>query len=228
MNHSNHKGNDMIWEEVNIKKSWNYKLWGRFLEILIKIITMKNSSIIGIIGGIVIIVIVLGIVLSFNQESDIIEVEDTFDKEIQPVEIPEIQEKLDLIEKIANDSDYKQLEREWITSGPFQIDRSRYAIGESVFIRIGKLDVNEKGQIAVYRQLNSTHQGVYLTISFDGTDKSAANTYFTPQILKSRGLCSTDDLIGKWTLVFRGTNYPSLDFEIDERVLPGTNIESVC
>ena len=37
-----------------------------------------------------------------------------------------------------------------------------------------------------------------------------------------------DDLVWKWTLVFRGTNYSNLDFEIDERVLPGTNIETVC
>ena len=189
---------------------------------------MKNNSISGIIAGIAIIVIVLGIVFTFNQESDVAEVEDALDREIQPVEIPEIQERLDVIEKIRNDSDYKQLEREWITSGPFQIDRSRYAIGESVFIRMGGLDVNEKGQIAVFRQVNSTHQTIYHTISFDGKDKSASNTYFTPQILKSRGLCSTDDLMGKWTLVFRGTNYSNLDFEIDERILPGTNIKSVC
>lgn len=189
---------------------------------------MKNGSKIGIIVGIIIIVIVIGIILTFDQESNVIEVENAIDKEVEPVKTPEIQEKLDVIEKIANESEYQQLEREWITSGPFQIDRSRYAIGESVFIRMGGIDENEKGQIAVFRQLNSTHQGVYFTISFDGTDKSASNTYFTPQILKSRGVCSTDDLIGKWTLVFRGTDYPNLDFEIDERVLPGTNIESVC
>ncbi len=189
---------------------------------------MKNSSVIGIIGGIAVIVIVLGIVLTFNQESDVIKVEDVFDKEIQPVEVPEIQEKLDEIKKIADESEYINLPREWITSGPFQIDRSKYAIGESIFIRMGGMDENEKGQIAVFRQLNSTHQTVYHTISFDGKDKSASNTYFTPQILKSKGICSIDDLMGKWTLVFRGTNYSNLDFEIDERVLPGTNIETVC
>ena len=176
----------------------------------------------------IIIIIGIGIVLTFDQESNIIEVEDALNKEIQPVEIPEIQEKLNEIEKISNETNYKPLEREWITSGPFQIDRSRYAIGENVFIRMGGINIDEKGQIAVFRQLNSTHQIVYLTIPFDGTDKSASNTYFTPQILKSKGICSTDDLIGKWTLVFRGTNYPNLDFEIDERIVPGTNIESVC
>jgi len=39
MNHSDHKGNGSILEK-SVKKeiSWNYKLGGRFLDILIKII----------------------------------------------------------------------------------------------------------------------------------------------------------------------------------------------
>jgi len=96
---------------------------------------MKNIPIIGMIVGIGIIIVILSFVFTFNQESDIAEVEDTFDKEIQPVEIPEIQDKLDDIEKIADENEYKPLEREWITSGPFQIDRSEYVIGESIFYR---------------------------------------------------------------------------------------------
>jgi len=191
---------------------------------------MKNSSIIGVVGGIVIIVIVLGIILTFDQESDIAEVEDALDREILPAdikEVPEIQEKLDEIKKIVDESEYIPLEREWINSGPFQIDRSEYAIGESVFIRMG-IEEKELGQIAVYRPLNATHHKLYFTIPFDGTDKSASNTYFTPQISKFRGICSMDDLSGEWMMVFRGTDYPNLYFEINEKILPGTNIESVC
>ncbi|MCJ8305466.1 MAG: hypothetical protein HRU07_00260 [Nitrosopumilus sp.] len=189
---------------------------------------MKNVGIIGIAGGIGVFVVILVIVFTINSESDVAEVEDTFGKEIQPIEIPEIQEKLDAIEKIANNSKYKPLEREWITSGAFQIDRSEYAIGENVFIRIGGLSTDEKGQIAIMRPLNVTHYKVYFTIPFDGTDKESANTYFTPQISKLKGICSIDDLIGKWTLVFRGTNYSNINFEITERIVPGTNIETVC
>jgi len=176
----------------------------------------------------VVIAIVSGIVLTFNQESDVAEVEDTLNKEIQPVEVPEIQKKLDEIKKIADESEYTPLPREWITSGPFQIDRSEYAIGENIFIRMGGIDVNEKGQIAVMRSLNVTHYTVYFTIPFDGTDKSASNTYFTPQINSKRGICSIDDLTGEWRLVFRGTDYPNLEFKINEKILPGTDIESVC
>jgi len=189
---------------------------------------MRNSSVIGIIGGIVVIVIVLVIVLTFEEKSDVVEVEDVFDKEIRPMEVPEIQEKLDEIEKIADESEYTNLPREWITSGPFQVDRSEYAIGESIFIRMGGIEEKEKGQIAIYRPLNATHHKIYLTIPFDGEDKSASNTYFTPQINSKRGICSMDDLQGEWMMIFRGTDYPNLYFEINKNVLPGTDVSSVC
>ena len=189
---------------------------------------MKNIPIIGMIVGIGIIIVILSFVFTFNQESDIAEVEDTFDKEIQPVEIPEIQDKLDSIEKIADENEYEPTDREWITSGPFQIDRSEYAIGEKIFIRIGGLELDMIGQIAVMRPLNVTHHKLYLTIPFDGSDKSAFNYYLEPQINTKRAICSTDDLLGEWFMVFRGTDIPNLSFKINEKVVPGTDVTSVC
>jgi len=189
---------------------------------------MRLGLIAIIAGGIGILAIISVLILIPYEKSNVAEIEDTFDKEILPVEIPEIQKKYDEIERIANKTDYKPLPREWITSGPFQIDRSEYAIGESIFIRIIELGLNEKGQIAVMRPLNATYYSVYLTIPFDGDKKPTMNTYFNPQISKTRGICSVDDMIGKWSLVFRGTNYPNLYFNITERIVPGTNTESVC
>jgi len=179
---------------------------------------------------IVITVVIFGIIFTVNPSSDIAEVEDTLDKELTPTEdiTPEIQEKIDEIEKINLENEYHTQDREWRASGPFQIDRNEYAIGEKIFIRIGGLQIGEKGQIAVMRPLNSTHYTVYLTIPFDEEKKSAFNYYLEPQISKMRNICSTDDLIGKWTLVFRGTNYSNLNFEINEKVVPSTNIEPVC
>ncbi len=188
---------------------------------------MKTSQMAAIAGGIGILAIVL-VLLIPSQESDVAEVEDTLDREIQPVDIPEIQEKLDEIQRIANETDYKPLPREWQTSGPFQIDRNEYAIGEKIFIRIGGLEIDAKGQIAVMRPLNATHYSVYITIPFDGSKKEGFNYYVEPQLSKTRGLCSVDDIMGKWSLVFRGTNYPNLNFNITDRIVPGTNIETVC
>jgi hypothetical protein len=189
---------------------------------------MKKVPIIGMIVGVGVIIVILSFVFTFNQGSDIIEVEDALGKEIQPVDIPEIQEKLDDIKKIADESGYTPLEREWITSGPFQVDRSEYAIGESIFIRMGGIEVDEKGEIAIYRQLNATHHKIYFTIPFDGTDKSASNTYFTPQINSKRNICSVDDLEGEWFMVFRGTDHPNIEFKINKKVMPGTDVTSVC
>ena len=194
-----------------------------------KIKYVKKGLMLGIVVGVSVFVIILAIVLISSEKSNSIEVEDTLNKEIKPEpETPEIQEKLDEIEKINLENKYSPKEREWITSGPFQIDRRQYAIGEKIFIVIGGLNVNEKGQIAVMRPLNDTHYTVYLTIPFDGAAKSAFNYYLEPQISKARGLCSVDDIIGKWVMVFRGTDYPNLNFEITKDVVPSTDIEPVC
>ena len=190
---------------------------------------MKKGRSVGIIAGVSVFVIILAIILISSPKSNVIEVEDALDKEIKPeTETTEIQEKLDEVEKINLENEYSPKEREWITSGPFQIDRSQYAIGEKIFIVIGGLDVNEKGQIAVMRPLNDTHYSVYLTIPFDGAAKPAFNYYLEPQISKIRGICSVDDIIGKWVMIFRGTDYPNLNFEITKDVVPSTDVEPVC
>jgi len=185
---------------------------------------------IGVIG---ITVLIFGILFATNIEmKDVfdkeMEVEDVFDKEIQPIEKPEIQEKLDEIKKVAEQSEYEILPREWITSGPFQIDRSEYAIGEKIFIRIGGLEIDELGQMVVMRPLNSTHHKQYLTIPFDGSDRSAFNYYLEPQINKKRAICSIEDIAGIWVLTFRGVDYPNIEFKINKKIVPGTDVTPVC
>ena len=54
-------------------------------------------------------------------------------QEVLPDEnFPEIQKKIDEIEEKKLENEYTPKEREWITSGPFQIDRSEYIIGEKI------------------------------------------------------------------------------------------------
>ena len=97
-------------------------------------------------------------------------------------------------------------------------------------MRIGELSVDEKGQIAFLRPLNSTHYSVYFTIPFDGTDKGTFNYYLQPSLSRNQGFCTVDDFIGDWRVVFRGTNYPNLEFKITEDILPGDkdDYEPVC
>jgi hypothetical protein len=93
---------------------------------------------------------------------------------------------------------------------------------------MGGLNPDEKGQIAFMRPLNATHYSVYTTVPFDGAAKPAFNYYINPVLAKVKHICSVDDLVGKWVVVFRGTNYPNLNFEITRDVVPGTNTTSVC
>ena len=188
---------------------------------------MKKGPMI-IIPVVIGILVILAIVLVLNQSLDAIKVELPNRDVNSTGENSEIQKKIDDIAKINLENDYSPKEREWQTSGPFQIDRSKYAIGEKIFLVIGGLNANEKGEVAFMRPLNSTHSSVYITIPFDGAAKPAFNYYIDPQISKARGICSTDDITGKWAVVFRGTNYPNLYFEITKDVVPGTNVEPVC
>ena len=192
---------------------------------------MKKGTTIGIAGGIAI-VIISGIVFAFNQEPGTIEIETALDRELIPDEdiTPEVQAKLDEIEKNNLENKYSPKEREWITSGPFQIDRSEYVIGEKIFLVIGGLAYEEKGQVAFLRPLNDTHHSVYQTIPFDGAKKNAFNYYIQPQLSKVRGLCTIDDIVGDWTVVFRGTTHANLEFEITDKILPGDkdSYQHVC
>ncbi|KER06197.1 hypothetical protein AAA799E16_01038 [Marine Group I thaumarchaeote SCGC AAA799-E16] len=206
----------------------------KVFTIFVKNKNMKNIFI--VIPIIIAIIAIIVISITSFEKTNTIEIEDSINKELENKITPEIQEKLDEIEQNVEES--KDLEtnydgtreRDWITSGPFEIDRSEYALGESIFIRINELGPTEKGQVAFLRPLNNTHYSVYLTIPFDGV-KSSYNQYFTPDLSKAKGICSIEDIAGEWTVVFRGTDYDNLKFTIsDEVIVPGeeSRFESVC
>ena len=193
---------------------------------------MENFKvIIPVIIGIII-VIAAGATISTNQEQDRMEIEDAMNKELRPVEepVPEIQEKIKEIEETKEDNEYSPKPREWMSSGPFKVDRKEYVLGEKIFIKAEGLNYDEKGQVAFLRPLNSSHYSVYFTIPFDGADKPAFNYYLDPQLSKNAGFCTIEDFVGDWRVVFRGTEYPNLEFKITEEILPGQedNYQPVC
>ncbi len=189
---------------------------------------MNSKIVVPIIVGIVIVTVAV----ASNQGSDEMGIWDSFDGTANPDKgnTSETQGNLDKIEEIDIENDYSSGPREWITSGSFQIDRSQYILGEKIYMRVGPLGHNEKGEIVLLHQLNSTHYSVYFTLPFDGSAKSAFNYYFDPQLSKSDKFCSIDDLVGKWRVVFRGTEYPDLEFEMTDEILPGEEerYEPVC
>jgi len=135
---------------------------------------------------------------------------------ISEEEITEIEKQID-----ETTGDFSPTERDWPTSGPFQIDRSQYLLGENIFVKITNLAQNEKGQIAFLRPANETHYSVYTTIPFDSAEKNSFNQYFTPDLSRALKICTVDDLIGTWKVVFQKTNYKNISFEIINKTLPG-------
>ncbi len=194
---------------------------GKVFRYFCKSIFVNSKIAIPIVVGIIIVLV--GIIAITNQESTTIEIEDTLDRELVPEEelTPEVQEKIDEIEKINLENEYSPKDREWTTSGPFQIDRSEYILGEKIFLVIGGLQEQEKGQIVFLRPHNDTYKKVYQTISFDGSKKNIFNYYVEPDLSKKGGICSIEDIVGDWTVVFRGTNYKNLEFKVINQILPG-------
>jgi hypothetical protein len=186
------------------------------------IIFVNKKTIIPIIG---IVVIIIGIIAISYQEPEIEKSNDKINVENKTSENPIIDqmvdEKLNEIEKNADENYFKPAPRDWQTSGPFQIDRSNYLVGEKIFLRIGGLNVEDKGQVAFLKQSNATHYTVYQTIPFDGSKKNEFNYYTDIKLSKVLGLCTIDDVIGEWNVVFRGTEYKNLKFEVSEQILPG-------
>ena len=137
----------------------------------------------------------------------------------------EIQSKLDKLEKDRNENinsqqPYIPLERDWPTSGPFKIDRSQYLLGEKIFVNIDTLTLSDKGTMKFLIPLNDTSYKIYYSMPFDGSgDRN--NFYFTPDLSKVRGICDKTQLIGNWKVIFEGTNYPDLEFEVIDKILPG-------
>lgn len=177
-----------------------------------------------------VIIIIVGIIIIYNQESEITKSIDEVDFENKTLENQIIDERLDEIEKNAMENNYSPEPREWITSGPFQIDRSEYRLGEKIFIRIGGLDISEKGQIAFLRPLNETHYSVYQTIPFDGKHKNAFNYYVSPGLSSILPICTAEEIVGDWVVVFRGTEYPNINFKIINQTIPGDEklFEPIC
>ena len=176
--------------------------------------------------AITIVVIIFNLTQNEIVEEQIEELENT----------PEIQNMLEKIKKDKLDNDnsdnpYMAIEREWIQSGPFQIDRSEYVLGEKMFVNIMNLNKNDKGMMIFTKIINSTHVFEYKKMSFDGS-KPQQNFYLSFDLFEKRGICTVDQLIGDWELRFVGVNgeYNILEFKIKNQIIPGDEerYEPVC
>ena len=107
-----------------------------------------------------------------------------------------------------------KIEEKWIKSGPFEIDKNQYHVGEKIFLTVTGIPSEEKGIVKFLRPINDTHHKSYIKMPFNGMDKSQFNYYFEPRYYEFKGLCSIDDIAGNWIVKFSGTQYEDINFEI--------------
>jgi hypothetical protein len=100
--------------------------------------------------------------------------------------------------------------------GPLQINKDKYLLGENIYVILRDLRPQDKGSVQFF-----TPGGVlYDIMGFDGNEKDYFKKYFKPQLLKSKGLCEKEDLIGEWTVMFKGYDLAKLHFEMLPDILP--------
>jgi hypothetical protein len=121
----------------------------------------------------------------------------------------------------------EEIEVPWIQSGPFAIEKHEYYLGEKIFMTVHDIPEDVSGEAIFYRSVIIPNavgsDGIsrdmnagkkYIGIEFDGANKQNFNRYFEPKLSEWKGICSRDDLVGEWKVVFEGTQYADIDFKI--------------
>ena len=132
-------------------------------------------------------------------------------------------------------------------SGPFQIEKYEYYLGEKIFFNAINIPTDVKGEILFLRpELDRSNlkikelEGIseelvskkvkYIGIEFNGENKQNFNKFFEPRFSEWNGICSRDDLVGQWIIVFLGTQYENINFTVLNQTMPGDTrlFEPIC
>ena len=132
-------------------------------------------------------------------------------------------------------------------SGPFQIEKYEYYLGEKIFFNAVNIPTDEKGEIVFFRpELDRSNKKIkeiegipaeliskkvkYIAIEFNGENKQSFNKFFEPRFSEWNGVCSTKDIVGEWVIVFLGTQYENINFTVLNQTMPGDTrtFEPIC
>ena len=118
----------------------------------------------------------------------------------------------------------------WIHSGPFSIDREEYFLGHKIFLMVNGLSSDDQGFIKLIKINADGSEKTFKTYGFDGMKKSEFNIYFSPYLSNVNKICSSEDVVGDFKMVFEGTNYEDIELKIINQYLPGSEyrFEPVC
>ena len=102
--------------------------------------------------------------------------------------------------------------------GPLQINKDKYLLGEHVYVILRNLQPGDMGTVQFF-----TPGGIlYEEMGFNGAERDFQKKYFKPQLLKSKNLCDKEQLVGKWTVMFKNYDRAQLHFEMLPTILPNT------
>jgi len=132
-------------------------------------------------------------------------------------------------------------------SGPFQIEKYEYYLGEKIFFNAVNIPADEKGEIVFFRpELDRSNKKIkeiegipaeliskkvkYIAIEFNGENKQSFNKFFEPRFSEWNGVCSTKDIAGEWIIVFLGTQYENINFTVLNQTMPRDTrtFEPIC
>ena len=96
------------------------------------------------------------------------------------------------------------------------ITKDKYLIGENVFLTINNIPMGLKDEIQVF-----SPEGIKtMTIKIDGDERTGFKQYFKPSLSRMTEICSVEQIIGEWTIIFAGQPDDKLKFEVVDEFLP--------
>ena len=100
----------------------------------------------------------------------------------------------------VNESQIAQFAIDYQIVGPLSIDKSKYVLGENVFITYS-LHPLEDGIVVFNRPDGKT----YHSFEFNGSLKPDGKAYFRPALERVADMCVKEDIVGTWTVLVTGT-----------------------
>ena len=122
---------------------------------------------------------------------------------------------------IYNEKKEDEKKYQWFISGPFAINKNQYKLGENVFMVVSNLQPTDVGKIKVI----DPKGGTFTTIPFNGTMKSSFHQFFKPNTERIEKLCTPQDLVGHWNIIFEGVSYKPIPFEVVNDWIEGAQSE---
>jgi len=117
-------------------------------------------------------------------------------------------------------------DHDYVWSGPLGVTQYEHRLGDDVFMVMRGLQPNESGTVEIFTPLGV----LFKSFEYDGSKKSDFNLYFYPDTSVFSKICTPEELVGIWKVVFTNNAYPTLEFKMSDEYLPGgeASVKTEC